>query len=276
MYEGAYKSGKKHGQGKLFYENGKMRYSGNFLDGEIEGENLVWFNEWDGVKFRGNIIGGKETGWCKRYHDNGKSMLRGFFVEGEVEGDSVAEYYWNGNVKRMGQVYFDSEGRVTSAEELDKAGEEEEGGNMLGMLGIAKLSEGQKSGLVGLLGGGMEDDEGDEEDDEEEEGMVEEGEDLDDDFEIDEEDDEEEDEEEEEENDEEEGMMEEGGDEVMNLDKDDDGLTYQEKIGALMSIQAMGFDISSELEKLNGEKAGKGNGGCFAVPKKPEQKVCKN
>ena len=46
--------GKKTGDGKFYYENGKLWYEGNFKDDKFDGKNIKTYHSNGNLKFEGN------------------------------------------------------------------------------------------------------------------------------------------------------------------------------------------------------------------------------
>ena len=301
MYQGGFKDNKRHGKGKLFYDNGALTSEGVFCDGELEGNNIVYYHNWGGLKFQGSVNNLKDFGWCKRYNSNGKLQLRGYFEKGNVPGDNfkkideqpenqeteenpsyqlgtyVTEYYENGLIKRICDVFYNKQGKVVSFEDLNKelAIEEAEKQREDFMATIGKKDpqdEIPKDQLINLLGPENQDEEDSNEDDDVNPEQLEN--DMNEEEISSDEESGSEELEEGESNDEEPDMVEENNnDEVIqeNVESDEeeedddnvytedqlnaaDNLKFEDKLTCLISMQAMGFDVTQELEKIQEEK----------------------
>lgn len=115
--------GREQGEWKEFYENGKLRAIGNYVDGKREGiwkfshENdsleqigkfvkgkpegeWKWFYPSGALRREENYKAGKEDGNMKEYDEDGNVMSEGRYAEGKAEGEwrySIGEYVASGN-----------------------------------------------------------------------------------------------------------------------------------------------------------------------------------
>ena len=114
---------KKNGKGRDYYENGKIKYEGNFLDDKYEDMEAKFYNE-NGdlyigefkkgikngngiiysIKYEGKFLNGEYTNG-KLYYDNGDYYI-GPFKNGKKEGKGV-EYYKNNKLKYKGNFVDD-------------------------------------------------------------------------------------------------------------------------------------------------------------------------
>ena len=83
-------------KGKIYYDNGKIKFDGNYLNGKIwKGKN--YNNEgkliFDGEFVNGQRLKGKEI----EYNINGKMIYDGGLLNGKRHG-KVIEYYTNGKI----------------------------------------------------------------------------------------------------------------------------------------------------------------------------------
>ena len=80
IFEGEYLNGQKHGKGKEYYDNGRIKFEGEYLNGK----------RWNGIGYntRNNkvyeLING--YGLVKEYYDNGKLKFEGEYLNGEKHG----------------------------------------------------------------------------------------------------------------------------------------------------------------------------------------------
>ena len=80
IYEGEYKNGIRNGKGKEYYDDGKLYFIGEYLNGK----------KWNGKRFNKygyielEIIDGKGKG--KEYYDNGNLFFEGEYLNGERNG----------------------------------------------------------------------------------------------------------------------------------------------------------------------------------------------
>lgn len=114
--------GKRTGVWKKNYPNGKLRYTGTFLNGKEIGtfkfykntssklpsivkeysvdsdSAIVKFYNYDGkLKTKGTMIGKKRVGAWNYYFSNGKIFSEEFYKDGNLEG-VLKNYYANGNI----------------------------------------------------------------------------------------------------------------------------------------------------------------------------------
>ena len=84
-FEGEYKDGKKNGKGKEYYSNGKIKFAGEYLNGE----------KWKGSGYdtNNNIVYKieKGNGKVKEFYPNGKLKFEGEYLNGKING-KVKEY----------------------------------------------------------------------------------------------------------------------------------------------------------------------------------------
>jgi len=96
IFEGVILEGKRNGKGKEYYDNGKIKFEGEYLNGEKW--NGKGFNYYGDMAFE--IIDGK--GNIREYCDNGKLMFEGEYLNGKRNGKGK-EYYDNNNLKFDGE-----------------------------------------------------------------------------------------------------------------------------------------------------------------------------
>ena len=77
-YIGQFLKGKKHGKGKVFYDDDKIKYDGDFFNDEKEGFGKYYYN--NGEYYIGQFINNKRHGKGKEYYKNGKIKYDGDFV----------------------------------------------------------------------------------------------------------------------------------------------------------------------------------------------------
>ncbi|XP_053546327.1 MORN repeat-containing protein 1 [Bombina bombina] len=85
-YEGEWRRGKKHGQGKLFFKDGSY-YEGDFMDGEITGNGLRYWAS-SGNTYSGEFENGELHGHGVMQYKNG-GTYEGEFVFGIREGHGL-------------------------------------------------------------------------------------------------------------------------------------------------------------------------------------------
>ena len=75
IFEGKYLNGKRHGKGKEYYENGYLKFKGEYLNGYIKNGK--------GYNLNGNLILKIEkSGKGKEYYSNGKIQFEGEYLNG--------------------------------------------------------------------------------------------------------------------------------------------------------------------------------------------------
>ena len=131
IFEGQYKTGKRNGKGKEYYENGNLKFEGEYLNNKrwkgigynIKGkialeldngkgkEYYGIFGDKDKIKFEGKFLG--EKIWNgKIYNYNGNEEFeikdgKGFIKEFDNEGNVIYEgEYLNGKRNGKGKEYF--------------------------------------------------------------------------------------------------------------------------------------------------------------------------
>ena len=96
IYEGEYLNGERHGKGKEYYENGRIKFEGEYLNGK----------RWNGIGYntRNNKVFELLNGYglVKEYYDNNKIKFEGEYLNGERHGKGK-EYYENGRIKFEGE-----------------------------------------------------------------------------------------------------------------------------------------------------------------------------
>ena len=93
-YTGDWKNDKPEGNGKLYDEDGKLRYEGNFVDGNFNGKGIFYYN--NGDRYEGNFVDGKCEGKGEIYYKDGKILYDGDFKNNKCEGKGTF-YYNNGD-----------------------------------------------------------------------------------------------------------------------------------------------------------------------------------
>lgn len=125
-----FKNGKKNGEEKNYYENGKLKSAYTNKDGEIEGKAITYYESGQ-IKYIGevhngvpigeekfyyengklhqilNYTAGKRTGEAKIYHENGKLQVIGNFTDGKQTGE-WKQYDANGTLIKK-EIYNNGE-----------------------------------------------------------------------------------------------------------------------------------------------------------------------
>ena len=108
IFYGEYLNGKKHGEGKEYYENnGNLKLKGEYLNGELNGK-IIEFYENGRLKFEGEYLNGKKHGKGKEYNYNRKNNLifYGNYLYGKRNGKGK-EYNDNGRIIFEGEYLND-------------------------------------------------------------------------------------------------------------------------------------------------------------------------
>ena len=83
----------KEGNGKIYNENGKMIYKGNFKDNSFNGEGIQYIYDYsDGrfIKYQGSYLNGNYNGKGILYFDYSKIKLyEGQFINGSYDGKGI-------------------------------------------------------------------------------------------------------------------------------------------------------------------------------------------
>ena len=96
----------KHGWYKSYYESGKVKEEGNYVDGKVEGEWVKYY-ESGKVKEEGNYVDKKTEGKWVWYYESGKVFWERNYVDGKREGKSVG--YWENGEIRDEDIWKDGE-----------------------------------------------------------------------------------------------------------------------------------------------------------------------
>ena len=86
---------KKNGKRREFYDNGKIKYEGNFKDDEYEDENAKYYYENEDY-YIGPFKNSKKNGKGKEYYKNNKLKYDGNFKEDKYDDEKAIYYYENG------------------------------------------------------------------------------------------------------------------------------------------------------------------------------------
>ena len=116
-YEGEFKEGKIHGEGIIYDKNHNIIYDGHFVDNEKEGDNEKQILE-DGGYYLGQFKKGKYNGKGVIYDENDEIIYDGDFVNDKKEGFGILytvyegkECYYKGQFKNdkyngKGEIYL--------------------------------------------------------------------------------------------------------------------------------------------------------------------------
>jgi antitoxin component YwqK of YwqJK toxin-antitoxin module len=90
-YEGEFVNGKLNGNGIIYYENNKIGYEGEFVDGQLI-EGIEYFSNGSKNK-EGEFANWKLHGKGIQYFINGKKNKEGEFVNGKLHGKGILYFY---------------------------------------------------------------------------------------------------------------------------------------------------------------------------------------
>ena len=122
IFKGKYLNGKKNGKGKEYYESGRIKFDGEYLNdkklsgiGYNENYRKILIIEKNGktrkyydngrLKFEGEYIKGVKQGKAKKYCDDGTLKFEGEYLNGKKYGKGK-EYYNNGNLMFEGKYFI--------------------------------------------------------------------------------------------------------------------------------------------------------------------------
>ena len=123
-YKGETQNKMYNGAGYLYHPTGKLKYYGNFKDGEIHQDNCVIFYMSGNKMFEGKMENGKKQGICREFHFNGRLKCEELFVNDLMEGDNCTIFTSYDN--KDNQMKYDSgfvvfnDLRKTMVEEKDQ------------------------------------------------------------------------------------------------------------------------------------------------------------
>ena len=75
LFEGYYIAGRRNGKGKEFYENGKLKYEGEYLNRKKTGFGIEYNNHNGEILLKGEYLRGKKIGKFYKYHYNTRIEL---------------------------------------------------------------------------------------------------------------------------------------------------------------------------------------------------------
>lgn len=90
-FEGNWKLGKRHGYGKEYYSDGKLKYEGTFSNSIYSGTGIFYFRS--GEKYAGNFYNGKMHGSQSVFYYRNGDRLFVDFIEGKKEGKARIVYF---------------------------------------------------------------------------------------------------------------------------------------------------------------------------------------
>lgn len=94
-YEGAWHLGKRHGYGKEFSKDGKLKYSGGFINGKYDGRGILYLE--NGDRYEGGFYKGKFHGKISRYIFKNGNVLVSAYNNGIPQGNGILSYKSGGS-----------------------------------------------------------------------------------------------------------------------------------------------------------------------------------
>ena len=111
-------NGKRNGKGKEYYDNGHLKFEGEYLNGEKHGIVKEYYN-YGHLKFEGEYLNGKRNGKGKNYDYNYDLEFEGEYLKGqklkviayinkakEYEGENLNGRIWNGKGYDDGNIIY--------------------------------------------------------------------------------------------------------------------------------------------------------------------------
>jgi hypothetical protein len=103
---GSFKSGKKRGLWKSYFDNGRLWEKGNYKDGKREGLWKKFYKEGEFLT-KENYKDGKLDGFSEVYHKNGQLAAKGNFKDGKEDG--LLEFFNEDGSPQRTETYKDGE-----------------------------------------------------------------------------------------------------------------------------------------------------------------------
>jgi antitoxin component YwqK of YwqJK toxin-antitoxin module len=88
--------GKKEGHYKFYYPNGGIKKKGVYINQQLDGEYIEYFNN-SNTYFIENFNNGVQEGEYKKYFNNGQLKIKSNYENNQLNGDYIS-YHQNGNV----------------------------------------------------------------------------------------------------------------------------------------------------------------------------------
>ena len=97
----------KNGTGKVmeYYENGRLKFEGEYLNGKRNGKGKEYECEYYSLEFEGEYLNGQKNGKGKEYNIDGNLIFEGEFKNDKRNGKGK-EFFYNGNLRSEGE-YLD-------------------------------------------------------------------------------------------------------------------------------------------------------------------------
>ena len=107
------KDGKGKGKEYQNYDSNKLRFKGEYINGERNGKGKEYAEVFDPtisnfsgryfLSFEGEYLNGKRNGKGKQYYDNGELLFEGEYLNGKRNG--IGKEYKNGKLEFEGEFY---------------------------------------------------------------------------------------------------------------------------------------------------------------------------
>lgn len=103
LYLGAFKKGRRHGQGSIYDSAGAILYEGEFNNDLPEGKHGVkyWSNKQ--AQCIGSFKGALCNGMANQYSKTGKLIEKGNFSNNRLDSDFSIRYFPNGTIYQIGK-----------------------------------------------------------------------------------------------------------------------------------------------------------------------------
>ena len=146
---GNFVDGKEHGKLEAWYENGQRKLIGNFVDGKKHGKFEMWYENGQ-QKTIGNFVDGKEHGKLEAWYENGRQKAVYNHVDGKLNG-KFETWYENGQQKAIGN-YVDGNKLNGKFEDWYENGQQKTIGNFVDDKEHGKFVTWYENGQQKLIG----------------------------------------------------------------------------------------------------------------------------
>jgi len=118
-----YVNGVKHGNEKGYYQSGRLKSVGKFIEGEIEGTTEIYYEDGT-LRARVDIKNSLNEGRAVSYHLNGYKASEQFYFRGKLQG--LARTWYEGGTLKTSVYYSNGmkNGEFTSYHEIGSIFEE--------------------------------------------------------------------------------------------------------------------------------------------------------
>ena len=89
--------GDRNGKGAEYYDNGNIKYEGEYLKGKKNGRGKEFNYDNSKLKFEGEYLNGEKNGMGKEYYYNGNIKFKGQYLKGKKWNGKEFNYY-NSNI----------------------------------------------------------------------------------------------------------------------------------------------------------------------------------